>query len=234
MDFSGQTVLVTGAAGTVGRAVAMAFHSRGAQLALIDLDERALLQVYAETGLTSDCGASFLALNLLDKDALSRQIQRVPQIDVLCNIAGGFTMGSPVHETGEDTWLAMININASTILSTARAVVPAMLARGSGRIINVAAGAALCGAASMGAYAAAKSAVLRLTESMSAELRERGIHVNCVLPSIVDTPQNRRDMPAADHGRWVSPAALADVIVFLASPSAAAIHGACIPVRGLS
>lgn len=233
MEFSGQTVVVTGAAGTVGRAVALAFRRRGAQLVLIDVDGRALVEACAEAGIAQS-EATFLALNLLDKEAMSRQFRGFTRIDVLCNIAGAFTMGSPVHETDEDTWSAMINVNASTILSTARVVVPGMLEQGSGCIVNIGAGAALSGTASMGAYAAAKSAVLRLTESMSAELRDRGIRVNCVLPSIVDTPQNRRDLPSADPGRWVSPAALADVIVFLASPSAAAIHGACIPVRGLS
>jgi NAD(P)-dependent dehydrogenase (short-subunit alcohol dehydrogenase family) len=119
-------------------------------------------------------------------------------------------------------------------VGTARAVVPRMLAQGEGWIVNVAAGAAMHGSAGMGAYAASKSAVLRITESMSAELRDRGIHVNCVLPSIVDTPRNREDMPAADFTRWVGPDALADIIAFLASPAARALHGACVPVTNLT
>jgi NAD(P)-dependent dehydrogenase (short-subunit alcohol dehydrogenase family) len=108
-----------------------------------------------------------------------------------------------------------------------------MLAAGGGRIVNVAAGAALRGGARMGAYAAAKSAVIRLTESMSAELKDRGINVNCVMPSIIDTPQNRAAMPDADASRWVAPEALAEVMLFLASDRARAIHGAAIPVTGL-
>ena len=143
-------------------------------------------------------------------------------------------MGVPVHETDEKTWSSMMSINVATLLNTCRVLTPAMITRGSGSIVNVGAGAALQGSALMGPYAAAKSAVMRLTESMSAELREHGVHVNCVLPSIVDTPQNRADMPDADPRRWVSPAALAQVILFLASPAAEAVHGACIPVRGLS
>jgi NAD(P)-dependent dehydrogenase (short-subunit alcohol dehydrogenase family) len=109
-----------------------------------------------------------------------------------------------------------------------------MIAAGRGKIINVGAIAALSGKANMAAYIASKSAVIRITESMAAELREKGINVNCVLPSTIDTPQNRKDMPKADPKRWVAPEALADVVLFLASDAARAIHGASIPVAGLS
>jgi len=112
--------------------------------------------------------------------------------------------------------------------------VPPMLAAASGKIVNVAAMAALAGKAGMGAYAASKSATIRLTETMAAELRDKGINVNCVMPSIIDTPQNRAAMPDADPGRWVTPAAVAEVILFLASDAARAIHGAAVPVVGLS
>jgi NAD(P)-dependent dehydrogenase (short-subunit alcohol dehydrogenase family) len=108
-----------------------------------------------------------------------------------------------------------------------------MLGAGHGKIVNIAALAGLSGKANMGAYSASKSAVIRLTESMSAELRDKGINVNCILPSTIDTPQNRADMPKADPRRWVAPEALADVVLFLASDAARAIHGAAIPVNGL-
>jgi NAD(P)-dependent dehydrogenase (short-subunit alcohol dehydrogenase family) len=113
-------------------------------------------------------------------------------------------------------------------------VVPGMLARGSGKIVNVGSFGALRGTAQMGAYAAAKSEVLRLTESLAAELREHGINVNCVLPSVIDTPENRKAMPQADPAKWVPPAQLAQVIAFLASDAAQAVHGAAVPVVGLS
>jgi NAD(P)-dependent dehydrogenase (short-subunit alcohol dehydrogenase family) len=142
-------------------------------------------------------------------------------------------MGPPVHETPDATWDLMLGLNARSVVNTARAVVPLMLAAGYGRIINVAATAGLAGKENVAAYSAAKAAVMRLTESMSAELRDRGINVNCVLPSIIDTPENRAAMPAADPRRWVAPAALADVIAFLASDAAREIHGASIPVSGL-
>jgi len=112
--------------------------------------------------------------------------------------------------------------------------VPVMLKAGGGNIVNIGAFAAQKGAAQMGAYVASKSAVIRLTESMAAELREKNINVNCVLPTIIDTPENRAAMPDADPKRWVSPQALAEVIVFLSSDAARAIHGAAVPVTGLT
>jgi NAD(P)-dependent dehydrogenase (short-subunit alcohol dehydrogenase family) len=153
---------------------------------------------------------------------------------VLVNIAGGFRMGTPVHETPQETWDFMMDLNARTVLNTARAVIPHMLQQGRGRVINTAARNALEGAARMAAYTASKSAVVRLTESMAAELKMKGINVNCILPGTIDTPENREAMPNAKHERWVAPEAIADVILFLASPAARALHGASIPVYGLS
>jgi NAD(P)-dependent dehydrogenase (short-subunit alcohol dehydrogenase family) len=161
-------------------------------------------------------------------------VRRFGRIDALCHLAGGFRMGEAVHETSASTWNFLVDINVRTLLNAAQAVVPQMLAQGGGRIVTVGAASAARGAAQMGAYTAAKSAVMRLTESMSAELRERGINVNGVLPTIIDTPENRAAMPAADPSRWVAPAALAEVIGFLCSDAARAVHGVALPVAGLS
>jgi len=166
--------------------------------------------------------------------AVAQALARFGRIDVLCNIAGGFRMGEAVHETSDGNWDFLFNLNARTVLHMARAVVPHMLARGSGKIVNVASMSAQRGAALTGAYTASKSVVMRLTESMAAELKGRGINVNCVLPGTLDTPENRQAMPSADPARWVQPEDLAQVIEFLASPAARAIHGAAIPVTGLS
>ncbi|MFC2037937.1 SDR family oxidoreductase, partial [Chloroflexota bacterium] len=136
--------------------------------------------------------------------------------------------------TSLQTWDSMLNLNARTVFIVSRAVVPGMLQQGQGKIVNVAARVALKGGRNSGAYGVSKSAVLRLTESMSAELRDRGINVNCVLPGTIDTPQNREDMPKADHSRWVPPEALADVILFLASDAARAVNGAAVPAYGRS
>jgi NAD(P)-dependent dehydrogenase (short-subunit alcohol dehydrogenase family) len=234
MPFSRQTVLVTGAAGNLGRAVADAFFERGASLVLLARRREDLTQAYV----SANERRLLASANLLDQAevdaAVASAIERFERIDVLCNIAGGFRMGTPVHETPDEVWQSMLDLNARSVITMARAVVPRMLAVGAGKIVNVAAMAALAGKASMAAYAASKSATIRLTESMAAELRDQGINVNCVLPSIIDTPQNRAAMPDADPRRWVAPAALAEVIVFLASDAARAIHGAAIPVVGLS
>ena len=224
-----RTVVLTGASGNLGRVVASAFADTGASLALLDVKpgstQESAKQIFVQTDL-------FDAQSV--QAAVDRILQRFGRIDVLCNLAGGFRMGSPVHETSAQDWDFLFNLNARTVLHTAKAMVPAMLERGGGKIVNVAAYAAQKGAARMGAYAASKSAVIRLTETMAAELREHNINVNCVLPTIIDTPQNRADMPDADPRRWVAPADLAQVIVFLASDAARAIHGAAVPVSGLS
>lgn len=143
-------------------------------------------------------------------------------------------MGEPVHEASDSDWDFLFDINVRTLRNIARAVVPQMLSQGRGRIVTVGAAAAQRGMAQMGAYTASKSAAIRLTEAMSAELREKNINVNCVLPTIIDTPENRAAMPDADPARWVAPAALADVIAFLCSDAARAVHGAALPVPGLS
>lgn len=233
MRFDGKVVLVTGAAGNLGRAVAEAFAAERAALVLMGRGEKELEEVAPQARERLLLGA-----DLLDAAAVGRAVEnalaRFGRIDVLCNVAGGFWMGPPVHETPEDKWRLMLDLNAGTVLTLARAVVPSMLAAGTGRIVNVAAMGGLHGSAAMGAYSAAKSAVIRLTESMALELREKGVNVNCVLPSIIDTPQNRSAMPGADATRWVAPEALADVVLFLASDAARAVHGAAIPVVGLS
>lgn len=229
-----ETVLITGASGNLGRAVAAAFAARGANLALLDRD-RAHLD--AAFGGESD-RRMLVAADLLDAAAVEAAaaavVARFGCIDALCNIAGGFRMGTPVHATSDADWNFLFDLNVRTVLHTARAVVPRMLSAGGGRIVNVGAFAAQKGAADMGAYIAAKSSVIRMTESMAAELRERNVNVNCVLPTILDTPENRKAMPKADPARWVAPKDLASVIVFLASPAARAVHGAAIPVTGLS
>ena len=229
-----ETVLITGASGNLGRAVAAAFAARGANLALLDRD-RAHLD--AAFGGESD-RRMLVAADLLDaavvEAAAAAVVARFGRIDALCNIAGGFRMGTPVHATSDADWNFVFDLNVRTVLHTARAVVPRMLAAGRGRIVNVGAFAAQKGAADMGAYVASKSAVIRLTETMAAELRDRGINVNCVLPTIIDTPENRKAMPGADPSRWVAPADLASVIAFLASDAARAVHGAAVPVTGLS
>jgi NAD(P)-dependent dehydrogenase (short-subunit alcohol dehydrogenase family) len=233
MDFSNQTILVTGAAGNLGRAVAGAFAEHGANLALLDQRRDVLERAFG----TENTRRLFAPTDLLDQaqteGTVRKAIERFGRIDVLCNLAGGFRMGEAVHET-TDAWNFLLDVNVRTLLNTVRAVVPHMIERGGGKIVNVGAYAAQKGVAQMGAYCAAKGAVIRLTEAMAAELREKNINVNCVLPTVIDTPENRAAMPDADPGRWIAPADLANAILFLASAAARAIHGAALPVTALS
>jgi NAD(P)-dependent dehydrogenase (short-subunit alcohol dehydrogenase family) len=233
MNFDNQIVMLTGASGNLGRAVARSFSDRGAQLVLLDrhggcLDaaltagKRQPLVIQADLTRPGDAA-----------DAVAAALARFGRIDVLCNLAGGFRMGAPVHETTPETWDFLFDVNVRSVLNMSAAVVPAMLDGGRGRIVNVGAYAALRGGSGMGAYAASKASIIRLTESMSAELREHRINVNCVLPTILDTPQNRADMPLADPTRWVAPSELANAVMFLAWEGASAIHGVALPVTGL-
>ncbi|MDM0113830.1 SDR family oxidoreductase [Variovorax sp. J22R133] len=229
-----QVVLITGAAGNLGQAVAKAFEAQGARLALLDLRADALAKVFG----SQDARRMLVPANLLNADeadaAARAVVEHFGRIDVLCNLAGGFRMGTPVHDTEAATWDFMFGLNVRTVQHMAHAVVPQMLAQGGGKVINIGAFSAQRGAAKMGAYIASKSAVIRLTETMAAELRDKNINVNCVLPTIIDTPENRADMPDADPAKWVAPQDLAKVIAFLASDAARAVHGAALPVTGLS
>ena len=233
MEFADRFVLITGAAGNLGRAVAAAFAERGAGLVLVDR-RRDLLEAAFGAETPQRVFAPADLLDPADTDVALRQaIARVGRVHVLCNLTGGFRMGEAVHETADATWTFLFDVNARTLLHAVRAVVPHMIERGGGAIVNVGAFSAQRGVAEMGAYCASKSVVIRLTEAMAAELRERHVNVNCVLPTTLDTPENRAAMPNADPGRWVALGDLASVVVFLASDAARAIHGAAVPVTGL-
>jgi len=235
-EFDGKVVMVTGAAGNLGAAVAGTFAGLGSRLALLDRSAERLGQARDELDLPSS--TLLVPTDLTSADSVTAAVDRAMaqfgRLDVLANIAGGFTMGPALHETPDSDWDLMMKLNVRSVFNACRAVVPHMLRQGGGRIINVSARAALEGKARMGPYCASKAAVLTLTESLAAEHKSNGINVNCILPGTIDTPQNRAAMPDADFSRWVPPAALADVIVFLASEASRAITGAAIPVYGRS
>ena len=153
------------------------------------------------------------------------------RLDALLNIAGGFQWEG-IADGKVDGWDRMFAMNLKTALNASKAALPYLIESGAGRIVNVGAQSALHAASGFGPYAASKSAMHRLTESLADELKLKGVTVNAVLPSIIDTPVNRRDMPNADFSRWVAPADLAAVILFLASDEAKAVTGALIPVSG--
>jgi NAD(P)-dependent dehydrogenase (short-subunit alcohol dehydrogenase family) len=234
--FDGKAVIVTGGAGNLGRAVARAFAAQGAQVALVDLDADALEAARVE--LPAGSAAAVFRADLIDPESVGDMVERVlarfGRIDILANVAGGFTMGPPLHETQDRDWSFMMDLNARTLFNCCRAAIPHMLAGGGGKIVNVSARAAAEGKGKMAPYCASKAAVITLTQSLAAEHKHDGINVNCILPGTIDTPQNREAMPDQDHSRWVPTAALADVILFLASDAARCVNGAAEPVYGQS
>lgn len=228
----GKTIVVTGALGALGSVVAETAAKRRASVALID-HARA-----APEGFTERLGANALIVGGVDltslaaaEAAMASVKAKFRRIDALINIAGGFQWQT-VADGEIDGWDRMYAMNLKTALNASRAALPYLLASGAGRIVNVGAQSALHAAAGFGPYAASKSAVHRLTESLADELKLKGVTVNAVLPSTIDTAANRRDMPKADFSRWVAPADLAAVILFLISDEAKAVTGALIPVSG--
>jgi NAD(P)-dependent dehydrogenase (short-subunit alcohol dehydrogenase family) len=228
----GKTIVITGGLGALGSAVAEAAAKRGASIALLD---------HAQTvpeGFAERLGAKTLIVGGIDltsltaaETAMASIKAKFGRLDALLNIAGGFQFDT-LADGKVDNWDRMYAMNVKTALNACRAALPYLLESGAGRIINVGAQSALHAASGFGPYAASKSAVHRMTESLADELKLKGVTVNAVLPSIIDTPMNRRDMPTADFSRWVAPADLAAVMLFLASDEAKAVTGALIPVSG--
>ena len=236
-NFSNQVVMVTGAIGNLGVVLARSFQESQAKLVLVDRGEDRLHQAFPDLVPSPD----YLLVNCADlmdegavEAAVSESVQHFGRIDVLVNTVGGFRAGVPLHETPIKTWDFLLNMNARSVFIACQKVIPHMLNQGSGKIINIAARPGLEGRAGMAAYSASKSAVIRLTESMAAELKDHGVNVNCIIPGTIDTPPNREAMPEADYSTWVTPESLADVILFLSSAAARDVHGAALPVYGRS
>ncbi|MEK7206992.1 MAG: SDR family NAD(P)-dependent oxidoreductase [Pseudomonadota bacterium] len=230
-------VIITGAVGNLGRAVAGRVQAQGGKTVLVDRSSDRLREAYADL---KGSAQHWLAgdIDMTDAKAVSAMAaeahKRFGRLDGLVNTVGGFRGGKPVHETDIAEWDFLYDINVRTTLNACRAVIPYMLKAQSGRIINIASRNAFQGSPNYAAYSAAKTAVLRLTESLAGELKTRGVNVNCVVPGTIDTPQNRADMPKADFSTWVPPEDLASVIAFLLSDEARSVTGAAVPVYGRS
>jgi NAD(P)-dependent dehydrogenase (short-subunit alcohol dehydrogenase family) len=222
----GKVIVVTGALGALGRVVVDAALAQGARIAGVD---HAPTQVPA-TADRYELGGVDLTDPAQAAKAIKGAVSHFGRLDALINIAGGFTFET-VADGDPKSWQRMYALNVMTALNASRAAIPHLVASGTGRIINIGAMGGLQAGNGMGAYAASKAGVHRLTEALAAELKGK-VTVNAVLPSIIDTAANRADMPKADFTKWVAPKELADVILFLASDAASAVTGALLPVAG--
>jgi len=227
MVLKNKRVAITGAFGTLGTAVVGRALAEGALVAA--LDHAAAPKSPSEFGDAVLIGGVDLADAQGAKSALAQAAEALGGLDALVNIAGGFAW-EKIEGSSLDTWDRMFRMNLLTAVAASQAALPWVLKSPSGRIVNIGAAGAMKAELGKGAYAASKSGVMRFTEALAEELKERGITVNALLPSIIDTPPNRTDMPDADFARWVRPEQIGDAIVFLLSDRAQAITGALIPV----
>lgn len=244
MSITDRVALVTGAYGPTGQAVTRKLAEAGVRLVLVGHDDGALNE-FVEQLTVGDggWGASLpaerllaLAVDVTDPDSVQQMVAAAlahfGRIDYLFNIVGGWSGGASVAETELKTWHHMLDMNLTSTFLVSRAVLPHMAERGSGKIVSVASKTATRSGKNRAAYAVAKAGVLKLTEAMAAEFKEQGINVNAVMPSTIDTPDNREAMPDADFDRWVTADEVADAMLWLASDAASAVHGAALPVYG--
>ena len=235
MKNKNRNVLITGGTGILGSSVTKIFLSQGDNIAatyLFDSEVDRFKELNPE--LYDD--VTFLYANVTEQDDVQKTIEtfltKFNRLDILINIVGGFVGGIPTTELEEDRWDFMMNLNLKSVFLCCKSVIPHMTERGSGKIVNVSARAGLKGEAGMSVYCVSKGGVRTLTESLAAEVMDSGINVNCIMPSIMDTPMNREAMPDEDYTRWVSTDEVAGVISFLTSDAAGIINGAAIPVYG--
>ncbi len=234
-DLKKRLVLVAGGTGEVGKTVTAHFIKYGAEVMTTYLSEAEVGAFKADFPAESK-RVFFARMDMLDFDraqqAVDDLVARKGVPDILVNLADSYPYGPSVAECEPGDMARMIELNFTPVFNLCRCVLPHMLENGRGKIVNVGARAGRSGTGQFSGYSVAKAAVVRFTETLSAEVKDRGINVNCVLPSIVDTETNRQDMPDAEFSDWVTPEELAEVILFLSSESGRAIHGASIPVYG--
>lgn len=231
IDFAGKVALVAGGTGGLGRAVSLAFLDEGAKVVVPYRSEKEFVELKrAAAGRESQLIGR--VVDVLDETAVAKFVEEIGRIDVLVNTVGGYVGGVELWKLAPADLDRMLNLNLRTGYLLARAVVPGMLQRGSGAVVNVGAKAALDHGAGASAYAASKAASLAMMDSLAADTRGKGVRVNSVLPSIIDTKANRGAMPDANFDTWPKPEDIAKVILFLASDAAKVVHGAAVTVYG--
>ena len=231
IDFAGKVALVAGGTGGLGRAVSLAFLEEGAKVVIPYRSEKE----FAELKRTAAGRESQLigrVVDVLDEAAVAKLVEEIGRIDVLVNTVGGYVGGVELWKLAPADFDRMLNLNLRAGYLLARAVAPGMLKRGGGAVVNVSAKAALDHGAGASAYAASKAASLAMMDSLAADTHGKGVRVNSVLPSIIDTKVNREAMPGAKFDTWPKPEDIAKVILFLASDAAKVVHGAAVSVYG--
>jgi NAD(P)-dependent dehydrogenase (short-subunit alcohol dehydrogenase family) len=235
-DLTGRVAVVTGGAGALGRGVVRVLLDAGAAVVITDSHEGAMHDAVQALPEAMRARCTAVHANLTTEEGAASVVRATldahERLDILVNIVGGYAGGPSVAETDVATWRGQFELNTTTAFLMARAAVPVMQERGWGRIVNVSSRVARTAPAGLGAYAVSKAAVITLTEVLANETRERGITVNAILPSVIDTPANRRDMADADFDRWVKPEEIGNVIRFLVSEESGILSGAAIPVYG--
>ncbi|GJL98252.1 MAG: 3-ketoacyl-ACP reductase [Hyphobacterium sp.] len=225
---SGKVIAITGGFGILGEAASRVALAQGWTVVAIDRAE-APRDTFPDGA--NAMGGSDLTNAEATADLFNAIVKKHGRLDALLNIAGGFRWET--LEDGQlDSWDFLYDINLKTAATACKMALPYLKAGPAGRIVNVGAAAAVKAGMGMGAYTASKSGVMRLTEALAEELKSTNVTVNAVLPSIIDTPQNRQDMPDTDPSIWVTPDDLAAVMLFLASDAARAVTGALVPVTG--
>jgi NAD(P)-dependent dehydrogenase (short-subunit alcohol dehydrogenase family) len=233
--FDGQVALVAGGTGGLGRAVSLAFLKENAKVIATSRrpEELDALKSAASANSAQLDGA---VVDVTDEAAVRQLVEKIlaqhGRLDILVNTVGGYAGGTKLWELETKVFDQMLALNLSSGYALSRAAVRAMLKKGRGAIVNVAAKAAFDHAAGAAAYAASKLAAVALLDSLAADLKGSGVRANTILPSIIDTPVNRKAMPTADFSKWPKPEDIARVILFLCSDDAKVIHGAAIPVYG--
>lgn len=235
MAHQGKITVITGGTGALGTAVSLAFLSAGAIIEvtyIFDHEVDPFLKAVSQFEGKFTIHKCEVTKEAEVKSLFEKILEKHGRIDILLNIVGGFVGGPSIAETEEKTFDFMLNLNLRSAFYCSKAAIPHMIKQKWGKIVCVSARAALKGTAGLGAYSISKAGVITLIETMAEEVKDHNINVNAILPSIIDTPANRKSMPDADHWRWVKPEAIAKVLLFLTSDDSSIINGSCIPVYG--
>ena len=234
-DFSNKVVLITGGTGALGKTLTQRFISSGATTIATYLNDEKIEAIKGQNTINAELIKADVTREEQVIKLISTVVERFGHIDILVNSVGGYLGGKSVTELEEHEWDLMMNLNLKSAFLISKYVIPVMKSSGpGGKIVHISSKTGLKSEGHDSAYAASKSGLIRLVESISQETKELGINVNCILPSVIDTEANRRAMPKADFSRWVKTDDLTNVVFFLCSQEAKVITGAAIPTYGLS